>query len=124
MARLRSTGTLSSLSVRWAGWSPSWLVPLRATDDSRSKLSLPSGRGYSMGVHSLAGFSWSESRPAGGEEGRGGCCYSNTSGSALGSVLKSLQHFEPSVWVLPPGGGEVDLPQCFRVQGSLPLRIQ
>merc|ERR1719357_763182 len=31
MARFLSTGTLSSFRVRWAGWSPSWLVPLRAT---------------------------------------------------------------------------------------------
>lgn len=63
MARLLATGILSSFRVRWGGWSPSWLVPLRATEESRSKLSLPSGLGYSMAVHSLAGFSWAESRP-------------------------------------------------------------
>ena len=27
LAKLRSCGTLSSMRVRWAGWSPSWLVP-------------------------------------------------------------------------------------------------
>lgn len=63
MERFLLTGTLSSFRVRWGGWSPSWLVPLRATEDSRSKLSLPSGFGYSMGVQSLAGFSWLASRP-------------------------------------------------------------
>lgn len=63
MARFWPTGTLSSLRVRWAGWSPSWLVPLRATDESRSKLIFPSGLGYSIGVQSLAGFSWCASRP-------------------------------------------------------------
>lgn len=65
IARFLATGMLSSFRVRWAGWSPSWLVPLSATDDSRSKLILPSGLGYSMGVQSLAGFSWCASRPGG-----------------------------------------------------------
>lgn len=63
IARFLATGMLSSFRVRWAGWSPSWLVPLSATDDSRSKLILPSGLGYSIGVQSLAGFSWCASRP-------------------------------------------------------------
>lgn len=64
MARFLATGVLSSFRVRWGGWSPSWLVPLRATDESRSKLIFPSGLGYSIGVQSLAGFSWFASRPA------------------------------------------------------------
>lgn len=63
MAKFLATGTLSSFSVRWGGWSPSWLVPLRATEESRSKLIFPSGLGYSIGVQSFAGFSWSASRP-------------------------------------------------------------
>lgn len=63
MAKFLATGTPSSFRVRWGGWSPSWLVPLRATEESRSKLILPSGLGYSIGVQSLAGFSWSASRP-------------------------------------------------------------
>lgn len=63
MFRFLATGMLSSFRVRWGGWSPSWFVPLRATDESRSKLNLPSGLGYSIGVQSLAGFSWSASRP-------------------------------------------------------------
>lgn len=54
---------LSSFKVRCGGWSPSWLVPLNATEESRSKLILPSGLGYSIGVHSLAGFSWFASVP-------------------------------------------------------------
>lgn len=63
IARFLATGTESSFKVRWGGWSPSWLVPLRATDESRSKLILPSGLGYSIGVQSLAGFNWFASRP-------------------------------------------------------------
>lgn len=63
IARFLETGMLSFFKVRWAGWSPSWLVPLRATDESRSKLIFPSGLGYSIGVQSLAGFSWFASRP-------------------------------------------------------------
>lgn len=57
---------MSSFKVRWAGWSPSWLVPVKATDVSKSKLILPSGFGYSIGLHSLAGFSllWSGSNTA------------------------------------------------------------
>ena len=45
VARLMRTGTLSSLSVRWAGWSSSWLVLLMKTLERRSKVSLPSGLG-------------------------------------------------------------------------------
>lgn len=62
-ARFLLTGTPSSFKVRCGGWSPSWLVPLRATEESRSKLILPSGLGYSVGAQSLAGFSWLASRP-------------------------------------------------------------
>lgn len=57
MDRFLFTGTLSSFRVKCAGWSCSWLVPLRATDDRRSKLICPSGFGYSIGVQSLAGLS-------------------------------------------------------------------
>lgn len=62
-AKFTSPGTESSLSVRWAGWSWSWLVPVSATDDSRSKESSPSGLGYAIGVHSEAGRNalWSPS---------------------------------------------------------------
>ena len=56
-ARFLLTGTVSSLRVRWGGWSPSWLVPVRATEVSRSKLMTPSGFGYSIGLHSDTGFS-------------------------------------------------------------------
>ena len=60
-AKFRSTGTLSSRSVKWAGWSPSWFVPVKATDESKSKVSLSSGLGYSITLDSFAGFkeSWS-----------------------------------------------------------------
>lgn len=63
MAKFWATGMLSSFRVKCGGWSPSWLVPLSATEESRSKLILPSGLGYSIGVQSLAGFSWCASRP-------------------------------------------------------------
>lgn len=62
-ARFLLTGMLSSLRVKWAGWSCSWFVPLKATDDRRSKLIFPSGFGYSIGVQSLAGLSWAKSGP-------------------------------------------------------------
>merc|ERR1719174_1871054 len=62
-ARLRATGTESSLSVRWGGWLPSWLVPVSATDERRSKDTSPSGFGYSMGENSEAGLSLSWSAP-------------------------------------------------------------
>lgn len=64
MARFLLTGTLSSLRVRWAGWSPSWFVPLRATELNRSKLISLSGLGYSIAVHSAAGLRESASLPA------------------------------------------------------------
>jgi hypothetical protein len=38
-------GTAASFSCRWQGWSSSWLVLERNTDDSRSKVSTPSGFG-------------------------------------------------------------------------------
>ncbi|MNN05760.1 hypothetical protein D3C81_1185300 [compost metagenome] len=51
-----STGTLGSLSVRWAGWFSSWFVLLMNTEDRRSNVSLPSGFGYSIFGQSAAGF--------------------------------------------------------------------
>jgi hypothetical protein len=39
------------------------LVPVNATDSKRSKLISPSGLGYSIGVHSAAGFSFVLSAP-------------------------------------------------------------
>lgn len=39
------TGTLSSFRVKCAGWSPSWLVPVKATDVKRSNVIFPSGLG-------------------------------------------------------------------------------
>ena len=44
-ARLTCTGTDGSFSVRCAGWSSAWLVLEMNTEDSRSKVSLPSGLG-------------------------------------------------------------------------------
>ena len=60
-AKFRSTGTLSSRRVKCAGWSPSWSVPVSATEESKSKVILSSGFGYSITSHSFAGFreSWS-----------------------------------------------------------------
>lgn len=57
------TGTSSLFRVKWAGWSPSWLVPVNATDDNKSKVITPSGFGYSIGLDSAAGISlsWSGS---------------------------------------------------------------
>ena len=43
--RLTAIGTVGSFSVRWAGWSSSWLVLEMNTEDSRSKVSMPSGLG-------------------------------------------------------------------------------
>src|SRR5690554_2750018 len=56
-----STGTESSFRVRCTGWFSSWLVLEMNTEERRSKVSLPSGFGYSIFGHSLAGFrySWS-----------------------------------------------------------------
>ena len=51
------TGTVSSIRVKCGGWSASWLVPVNATDESKSKEIVLSGFGYSIGVHSDAGFS-------------------------------------------------------------------
>ena len=51
------TGTVGSFSVRWAGWFSSWLVFEMNTDERRSKVSLPSGFGYSILVQSAAGLS-------------------------------------------------------------------
>ena len=61
IAKFLAMGTLSSLSVKWAGSSWSWFVPVNATDDNRSKVTSLSGLGYSMGLHSVAGLSlaWS-----------------------------------------------------------------
>src|SRR3546814_8893067 len=43
-------GTDASFRVRWTGWSSSWFVFDRNTDDSRSKVIFPSGLGYSIGL--------------------------------------------------------------------------
>jgi len=53
------TGTESSNNVKWAGWSPSWFVPVNATEDKISKLIFPSGFGYSITETSVFGFSFS-----------------------------------------------------------------
>src|SRR5690606_29407186 len=45
LARLTDTGIEGSLSVRWTGWSSSWLVFEINTELRRSKVSLPSGLG-------------------------------------------------------------------------------
>ena len=57
----RRSGTAGSLSVRCAGWSSSWLVLETNTEESRSKVSTPSGFGYAIGVQSDLGrsVSWS-----------------------------------------------------------------
>src|SRR3954471_15464800 len=54
-------GTEGSFRVRCAGWFSSWLVFEMNTEDRRSNVSLPSGRGYAMGLHFDAGLSarWS-----------------------------------------------------------------
>ncbi|MNT50818.1 hypothetical protein D3C72_1877550 [compost metagenome] len=49
-------GMLASASFRWQGCSSSWLVLERKTELSLSKLSLPSGFGYSMRWDWAAGF--------------------------------------------------------------------
>src|SRR5690606_3741406 len=46
--RLCWIGMFGSVSLRWTGWFSSWLVLDRNTEDSLSKLSLPSGFGYSI----------------------------------------------------------------------------
>lgn len=53
------TGTESSNNVKWAGWSPSWFVPVNATEDKISKLIFPSGFGYSITETSVLVFSLS-----------------------------------------------------------------
>ena len=54
-------GAASSFNVRCTGWSSSWLVLERKTEEFRSKLTRPSGFGYSMRGHSEARLSaaWS-----------------------------------------------------------------
>src|ERR1700680_2051707 len=44
-----------SATLRWTGWSSSWLVLERNTDDSLSKVSLPSGFGGAIGAWAFAG---------------------------------------------------------------------
>src|SRR3981189_3967648 len=46
-----------SATLRWTGWSWSGLVLERNTDDSLSKVSLPSGFGGAIGVCAFAGSS-------------------------------------------------------------------
>src|ERR1700760_2538989 len=46
-----------SATFRWTGWSSSWLVLDRNTDESLSKVSLPSGFGGAIGACVLAGSS-------------------------------------------------------------------
>src|SRR5271154_3489210 len=46
-----------SATLRWTGWSSSWLVLDRNTDDNLSKVSLPSGLGGAIGAWVLAGSS-------------------------------------------------------------------
>src|SRR3984957_17439103 len=46
-----------SATLRWTGWSSSWLVLDRNTDDSLSKVSLPSGFGGAIGAWAFAGSS-------------------------------------------------------------------
>src|SRR5712692_4869247 len=55
-ARITLTGTDGALRVRWQGWFSSWLVLEMNTEERRSKVSLPSGFGYSIGPHSEAGL--------------------------------------------------------------------
>jgi hypothetical protein len=64
-ARLTPTGTSRPSACRWQGWSSSWLVFDRKTEDRRSKVSTPSGFGYSIGGHSAAGFSFRDRAPCG-----------------------------------------------------------
>lgn len=61
MGLLTEPGTPVFLSCRWAGWSWSWLVPLRYSESLRLKETSLSGAGYCLGVLRLAGFSasWS-----------------------------------------------------------------
>src|SRR5262249_30819760 len=44
-------------TLRCGGWSSSWLVLDRNTEESRSNVILPSGLGYAIGVHCAAGRS-------------------------------------------------------------------
>ena len=53
--RLTDVGFAASLSRRCAGWSWSWLVPLRDTEVRISKLTSLSGLGYTRGVCFAAG---------------------------------------------------------------------
>src|ERR1700722_9082528 len=46
-----------SATLRWTGWSSSWLVLDRNTDDNLSKVSLPSGFGGAIGAWALAASS-------------------------------------------------------------------
>src|SRR3984957_16563049 len=46
-----------SATLRWTGWSSSWLVLDRNTDDNLSKVSLPSGFGAAIGAWVLAASS-------------------------------------------------------------------
>src|SRR5579863_3488422 len=46
-----------SVTLRWTGWSSSWLVLDRNTDDSLSKVSLPSGFGGEIGAWAFAASS-------------------------------------------------------------------
>ncbi|MNT37464.1 hypothetical protein D3C72_1736030 [compost metagenome] len=58
---MTSTGTLAFFNVRWMGWSSAWFVFEMKTDDILSKVSLPSGFGYTIFFDWAAGFrhSWS-----------------------------------------------------------------